>query len=107
MQILSAIAIIIVLFIVARIVDAQTRKKNIYRKYGRNETAERIIKRIIWVGETQEQLVDSLGRPCDIDQNVLKTKMKETWKYFQKSPSRFGMKIKVEDGVVVGWDEKL
>jgi len=83
------------------------RRDRIYRKYGQNETAEKIIKKTVWVGETKEQLRDSLGAPCDIDENVLETKVKESWKYYQKSANRYGLKIKVENDVVIGWDEKL
>lgn len=83
------------------------RKERIYQKYGHNEIAERIIKKTIWVGETSEQLEDSLGKPCDIDEYVLKTKKKEKWKYYQRGVNRYGLKIMVENGVVVGWDEKL
>ncbi|MFA5255198.1 MAG: DUF2845 domain-containing protein [Candidatus Omnitrophota bacterium] len=85
----------------------KTRKEYIYNKYGHNETADRIINKTVWVGETADQLRDSLGNPIDIDENVLKTKRKETWKYCQKSTNRFGLKIRVDNGSVVGWDEKL
>ena len=85
----------------------KARRDLIYKKYGQNEVAEKIIKKTVWVGETKEQLRDSLGAPCDIDENVLKTKVKEVWKYHQKSANRYGFKVKVENGIVVGWDEKL
>jgi len=85
----------------------KARRERIYQKYGRNEISEKIIKKIVWVGETKEQLRDSLGMPCDIDENVLKTKVKEIWKYYRKSANRYGFKVKVENGAVVGWDEKL
>ena len=85
----------------------KAREDRIYQKYGHNEIAERIIKGTIWVGETSEQLMDSLGNPIDIDESVLKTKKKEVWKYCQKSANRFGYRIKLENSIVVGWDEKM
>jgi len=91
----------------ARKAAEQARKEYIYRKYGQTEIADRIINKTIWVGETSEQLSDSLGSPLDIDEKVLKTKKKEIWKYFQKSANRYGYKITIENGIVVGWDEKM
>lgn len=57
--------------------------------------------------ETTEQLLDSLGSPVDIDEKRLKTKTKQTWKYFAKGGRRYGFKVFVEKNVVVGWDEKM
>lgn len=107
MGFLIFILIIIAFFILTSYSSKKAREKRIYQKYGHTEIAENIIKKVIWVGETSDQLLDSLGRPCDIDENVLKTKKKETWKYCRKSTNRFGLKIIVENGFVVGWDEKL
>lgn len=101
------IFIIIVILILHSFLSNKARKERIYQKYGHTEIAERIINKMFWVGQTSEQLQDSLGKPIDIDENVLKTKKKETWKYCQKSANRFGLKIRVENGIVVGWDERL
>ena len=104
--------IIIIILIVAAFIyipyaTSKARKERIYEKYGHTEIADRIVNRTIWVGETREQLLDSWGSPLDIDEKVLKTKRKEIWKYFRKSANRYGYKITVEDGIVVGWDEKM
>ena len=50
------------------------RRKQLTEKYGDPEIARRIMKRVLWQGETQEQLLESLGTPADTDQKVLKTK---------------------------------
>jgi hypothetical protein len=86
---------------------AQARKEMIYRKYGRNQIAEHIIAQKLWVGENETQLIDSLGRPEDTDEKVLKTKSKVIWKYHHRGANRYGLRVTVENGVVVGWDEKL
>lgn len=85
----------------------RARRDKIYKKYGHTDIAEKIIKKTVWVGETTEQLIDSIGKPVDIDQSVMKTKTKQVWKYEQTGTNRFRLRMKVEDGVVVGWDEKL
>ena len=86
---------------------AQRDRERIYEKYGRTEIAENILNKILWVGETTEQLIDSLGSPQDTDEKVLKTKKKETWKYYHKGANRYGLRITIENNVIVGWDEKL
>lgn len=85
----------------------EERKNRIYAKYGRGEVADRILSSTIWVGETSEQLLDSIGRPADTDEKVLKTKKKEIWKYYHRGGNRYGLRITIENGVVVGWEEKL
>jgi hypothetical protein len=91
----------------ARKDEAERRRAQIYEKYGRTETAERILNKTVWVGETSEQLRDSFGEPLDVDEKVLKTKKKEIWKYVHKGTNRYGLKFTVENDVVVGWDEKV
>jgi hypothetical protein len=56
--------------------------------------------------QTPEQLIDSIGRPVDIDRKIMKTKTKEVWKYNQTGRGRFALRIILEDGVVIGWDKK-
>ena len=82
------------------------RRRQLTAKYGDAETVRRIMRRVIWQGETQEQLRESFGEPADIDQKVLKTKRKEVWKYRPAGRNRFGLKVTLDDGVVVAWDMK-
>ena len=96
----------VLIYGIAKSFQDAARKKEIYGKYGRTALAERIISKTIWVGETAEQLVDSFGRPVAVDDHVLKTKRKETWKYYQTGQNRFALRITVENGIVVGWDKK-
>lgn len=98
---------VVVLMVGANIAQAAARRARIYRKYGRSEIAERILSKTVWIGETAEQLRDSFGAPIDVDEKVLKTKRKEVWKYVRKGKNRYGLRFTVENGIVVGWDEKL
>lgn len=105
---------VFILFIIAVIVAAilipahntKQRRETLMRKYGNAELVERIMRKTFWQGQTQEQLLDSLGRPLDIDQRILKAKTKETWKYNQTGKNRFALRIMLEGGIVVGWDQK-
>jgi len=75
-------------------------------KYQDEKLVEDLLDETFWQGQTAEQLRDSLGEPLDIDQRVLKTKVKEVWKYEQTGKNRYALKITLDDGVVVSWDQK-
>lgn len=94
-----------VLFIVVCVWGYRRRRRHLIEMYGDPDIAKRIMKCILWKGETQEQLVESLGRPSDIDQKVLKTKTKEVWKYRPTARNRFGLKVTLDDGIVAGWEQ--
>ncbi len=82
------------------------RRRHLVERYGDPEIARRIMRGILWQGETAEQLRESLGTPADTDQKVLKTKTKEIWKYRPTARNRFGLKVTLDDGIVAGWEQK-
>ena len=81
------------------------RRKHLIARYGDPEIARCIMRGTVWKGETQEQLLESLGQPADLDQKVLKTKTKEIWKYRKTARNRFGLKVTLDDGIVTGWEQ--
>jgi hypothetical protein len=84
----------------------QKRLSFLRSKYHDEELVRKIDQSYFWEGQTQEQLLDSLGQPIDIDQKLLKTKTKEVWKYHHRGANRYGLRITLENGVVVEWDKK-
>lgn len=89
--------------------DAYTRwmrRKILMAKYGDAEAVGKIMRHVIWQGMSADQVTDALGEPELKEQKVLKTKTVETWKYGQKTRTRFKWRITIEDGVVTGWEEK-
>lgn len=86
--------------------DVERRRAALLAKYHDPQIVDKIMRHVFWQGQSQEQLLDSLGRPADIDQKVMKTKVKETWKYNPMGSNRFGLRITIENSVVVGWDQK-
>jgi membrane protein implicated in regulation of membrane protease activity len=109
-----AIAIATVLFKILRTSMARSRRERetaerlagLIAKYGDVALVDRIMSGKIWQGQSEEQLIDSIGSPADVDERLYKTKKSQTWKYRQLSPKRFGLKVMLEDGCVVGWDQK-
>ena len=70
------------------------------------ESALRIMQKTYWIGQTSEQLIDSLGEPDERDDRVSRTIRREIWKYRHKGANRYGLRITLDHGVVAGWDDK-
>lgn len=96
--------IVFTIFIVLSMLLA--KRIRLSMKYKNEQLIEALMDETFWQGQTADQLRDSLGEPLDIDQKVLKTKTKEIWKYQQTGKNRYALKITLENGVVVGWDQK-
>ena len=96
----------LLLYVTARVLLRRMCYRSLARKYDSDQIAADIIARKIWQGMSEEQLVDSWGRPADIDTKVLKTKTTATWKYGHLGANRYKDRVKVEDGVVTGWELK-
>ncbi|WP_394128645.1 DUF2845 domain-containing protein [Vibrio hepatarius] len=82
------------------------RRQYLMQKYGNASLVEKLMKGSIWQGQTQGQVIDSLGNPLDVDEKVLKTKVKEVWKYNKSGKNRYNLRVIIENGLVVGWDKK-
>ena len=82
------------------------RRAALFEKYGDAVIVERIMRNQVWQGQTSEQLSDALGDPEGLDERVLKSHTRQTWKYRRQGKNRFGLRIVIDDGSVVGWDEK-
>ncbi|MFZ3322923.1 MAG: hypothetical protein WA190_11170 [Usitatibacter sp.] len=83
----------------------QQRWNRLCATYGA-DIAQRIWAGALWVGATAPMLIEMLGQPLDVDERVLKTKTKHTFKYSRTGQNRFAFRIFLEDGAVVGWEDK-
>lgn len=82
------------------------RREYLIDKYQDLSLVEDLMNQYFWVGQTAEQLIDSLGNPVDIEQKILKTKKKEVWKYSHQGGNRYSLRITLDNDHVVGWDQK-
>ncbi|WP_288076847.1 DUF2845 domain-containing protein [Pseudomonas sp.] len=106
MEFVALFVIAVVISMLVRSYRKWKRRKWLMAKYGSSDIVDGIMRRMFWQGQTAEQLFDSIGHPTDVDRKVLKTKSKEIWKYNRTGKGRFGLRITVENGLVVGWDKK-
>src|SRR5690606_34056169 len=81
------------------------RLADLTRRFGAADAA-RIMAGEIWQGQPAEQVFEALGSPVDTEQKVMKTKVKVTLKYDQRTAKSFGLRVFIEDGEVVGWERK-
>lgn len=84
----------------------EQRLQQLRERYNDEELVQKIFNGYFWEGQPEDQLIDSLGQPVEVDRKVLKTKIKEIWKYNHLGANRFGLRITVENGYVIGWDKK-
>jgi hypothetical protein len=82
------------------------RQKGLLAKYNDADLVQRIMKKDVWQGQTAEQLTDALGPPETVEQKVLKTKRTEIWKYNRQGARSFRLRVKLENGVVIGWESR-
>lgn len=106
MELITVVVLVLAAWVLISSYNTKKRREALLKKYGDAEVVTRIMKKMFWQGQTHEQLLDSLGRPLDIDEKVLKTKTKQVWKYSRTGKNRYGLRITIENGIVVGWDQK-
>ena len=94
------------LLVVAGKASRRRRWERLMAKYGDETVVQKIVAGTIWQGMTAEQLVDAWGAPAAVDDRVLKTKVAQTYKYAQSGRNRYRKRVKLEAGLVVGWDVK-
>ena len=103
------VAVFLLVMILGALFQEMKKKKRLEYlrgKYGDEKIVQLIFKGNFWVGQDSQQLVDSIGRPVDIDYKVLKTKKKEIWKYQPNGTNRYRLRITLDNDVVVGWEKK-
>ena len=86
--------------------QGKKRTEQLLNKYRDEEIVSRILLRHFWQGQTAEQLVDSVGNPVSVDRKTLVSRKREIWKYNQRGRNRYGLRVTLDDDVVIGWDQK-
>jgi hypothetical protein len=104
---LAAVAFLIVVGVFAvKVLRNQARRQQLMEKYGDVTVVDRIMRKTMWQGMSSDQLRESLGPPVAIDRKVYKSKTTETHKYVQSGKKSFRCRVRVENDVVVGWEQK-
>ncbi len=109
MFVLPLIFMIVIAFFVwlAYKMNCKQKRENLLKKYGDINIVEKIMKKMVWQGQLECELIDSIGRPACIDEKVYKSEIKKTYKYKKSGKRIFLLRVNVENGMVVGWDGEL
>lgn len=78
------------------------RRQQLMDKYSDTEIVELILNKKVWVGATSDHVLDAWGNPTAVDRKILRTKVKEVWKYNQQGRNRFSNRVILHDGIVIG-----
>lgn len=70
-------------------------------KYGDESVVQHIMSKTLWQGETAEQVRDSIGLPSSVDNNLLKTRKREVWKYHPHGRGRYRLRVTLDNDVVI------
>lgn len=76
------------------------------RKYADETVVQQLMQRKYWRGQTRDQLIDSRGEPEKKENKMLKTIKREVWKYDRRGINRYGLRITLDNDIVVEWDDK-
>ena len=77
------------------------------RKYKNDEaTVNKILEGKVWSGQTDDQLREALGEPESLDSQLMDAKTTEVWRYLDFSKGYAVLNVKIENGLVVGWDRR-
>lgn len=106
MEIAIVVGLVLVLVIALVIGMNAARRLSLLARYNDHKAVDMIMSRRIWEGMTSEQLIESWGRPAEVDERVLKTKVAHVYKYGRTGKTGFRERVKLDDGIVVGWDQR-
>lgn len=107
----AVVPIVVIGLIIAGVVwfrhlQKQKRIEYLFDKYGDNAVVDRIMRRILWQGETAQQVIDSLGNPLNVDRKLMATRSREVWKYQQTGRGRYALRVTLDNDVVIEIDQK-
>lgn len=85
------------------------RQQYLLNKFDDPVLVQRIFNRSIQLGDSRDVILEAFGPPISVDSDILKTSIKETFKYKKGNENRqdqYSIQIKLENGYVVGWEDK-
>lgn len=104
--VLGGFIALVALLVISRMARRALRLTLLRRQFDNEDFVQTIMAGRIAQGMSRDMVEASWGRPADFDERVMKTKTKQEMKYDQTGKNRFGTRVYLEDGLVVGWETK-
>lgn len=82
------------------------RRVSLLAKYQDEVVVNAVMAGDIWHDMTKAQLIDAWGQPDDVETKVMKSKIRETYKFGRIGVNRFERRAVLENDVVVAWELK-
>jgi len=86
--------------------EREVRQNMLLAKYGDTQIVNDILNGSIRQGMTMDMVLEAWGKPAAIDHKVYRTKTKDVLKYGPGPRRSFASRVTVEDGIVVGWEQR-
>lgn len=102
----AVLALVAVVYGLARVLAWDARRRYLLRTYGDKRTVRALMRGQVWQGMTQAMLEDALGKPAAVDEQVSRDRLRFTWKYLPLGSNRYRLRVKLENGVVTGWQRQ-
>ena len=102
----AGLVAVIVAIVGFNMIRRKIKRAMLMRRHGDVEMVDTIMAGQIARGMSLDMVLDAWGTPADMDETVLKTKTKRELKYDQTGKNRFGTRVYLENGEVVGWETK-
>ncbi len=84
----------------------QQRRAELVQRYSDPSVIDQILQGSLWHDMTKQQLIDAWGHPDDVETKVMKTKVREIYKFGRIGVNQFRRRAVLENDCVVGWEEK-
>jgi hypothetical protein len=102
---IAVIVLIVAGVICFKYAGRQKRIRYLLDKYGNQEIVDRILLTSL-AGANIQQLLDSLGNPLNVDRKLMASRRREVWKYNSIGRGRYGLRITLDDDIVIRIDHK-
>jgi hypothetical protein len=86
--------------------ERRERRERLVAMFGQ-DGADHVFHRKLWIGAPEAAAIEAFGPPDEVEERALKTKTKRILKYRDALHSaRYSVKVTIENGAVVGWEDK-
>ena len=100
------VVVAIIVFLIYAYIKDKVKRYDLSDKYQDKEIIEKIMRKVIWEGATEEHVLDSLGNPKERDVKILHGRNTATWTYDNPGEYEYIRNVYFDEKIVIGWETK-